>query len=263
MKRIHLIPDANRIEESLELLKSVDGAFEYNDFWNPRLLDQEGFIEERIQLYQSLNRDCSEDTLHGCFLDIAIHSDDPRIREVSEYRVKQSMEIARRLGVRAVIFHTNIIANFQVDSYMDHWVERNQSFFRALANEYPEIEIYMENMFDSKPTLLRRLAENMLDVKNFGVCFDYAHANIFAEDSYEWKAAWFPSIRHVHVNDNDGKQDLHLPVGAGVADWKHYNELMRKMEESGNAPSVLIEVTSIEGQKLSISYMREHHIYPF
>ena len=263
MKKIYLIPNSARMEESLELVESLDGAFEYNDFWNPNYLDDVNYTRERIDFYRSLGRDRSSDMLHGSFLDVTVHSDDPMIRKVSEYRVKQSIEIANQLGVCGVVFHTNIIPNFQMESYVKHWVERNQEFFSEMAVCNPNINIYMENMFDINPNALYQLAVAMRDIPNFGICFDYAHANVFVNHDYQWDEAWFPYIQHVHINDNDGKQDLHLPVGTGSLDWQRYQDMMSSMAHKDCKPSVLIEVDSIEAQKSSIAYMQEQHLYPF
>ena len=41
-------------------------------------------------------------------------------------------------------------------------------------------------MFDDTPELLRRLAEEMEGVKNFGVCFDVAHAALWNLPLGEW-----------------------------------------------------------------------------
>lgn len=263
MKKVYLIPCADEINESLKLVESVNGAFEYNDFWKPQYLDDALYVRSRIELYKSIHRDRSFDMLHGNFLDVTIHSDDPMIRRVSEYRVKQSIDIANELGVRGVVFHTNLIPNFLNESYLEHWVQRNQKFFTEVAFANPHLNFYMENMFDVSAIPLYQLAVDMKEISNFGICFDYAHAEIFGEKDYGWKETWFPYIGHIHINDNDGRQDAHLPVGNGCMDWNRYQSNMLAMEKKHYTPSVLIEVSTLEAQKHSIAYMKERQLYPF
>ena len=67
MGDIYLIPDRNRMGESLELAKRYNACFEYNDFFNPSVLEDATLIEELITFYKGLERDRSKDTLHGAF----------------------------------------------------------------------------------------------------------------------------------------------------------------------------------------------------
>lgn len=263
MKKLHLIPDFNNFDESMKLAESVDAAFEYNDFWLPAVLDNKAKVDELVDFYKKNRGDCSHDTIHGVFLDITIHSSDSQIKKASEYRIEQSMDVASRLGARGVVFHTNMIPNFTSPSYVEGWKNANRDYFTKLAAKYPDTDIYMENMFDISYEMLTSLAEEMKDVKNFGICYDYAHARVFGDGDFAWEESLYPYIRHMHINDNDEKVDLHLPVGAGNLDWFRYNNITRRMDEEGRGPSVLIEVNGIEKQKASIDYMKQHRLYPF
>ena len=260
MSAVHIIPDPARLEESLALAEYWDAGFEYNDFCEPRLLDDETAFRARIGLYRSMDRDRSRDTLHGAFLDVTVHSDDPLIRRVSEKRVLQSMEAARALGVRGVVFHTGLIPNFRSSFYTKNWLDRNRLFWSDICGRYPEIGVWMENMFDMDPLLLLALAESMGDDANFGICLDYAHALVFGGDPALWLACLAPYVRHMHINDNDGQDDLHDAVGDGIIDWVCFDRALR---EKGITPSVLIETKDLRKQRASLEYMRERRIYPF
>lgn len=259
MKSIYIIPKKENIEESMRLSKEYNAYFEYNDFFIPAVLDDEEKKTELIEFYKSLPRDRSMDTLHGAFLDVTIHSSDARIREVSEMRVRQSMEIARELGIRGVIFHTNVIANFKDETYRQKWLISNVTFYKKILTEYPGIYIFVENMFDFEPDSLVSLAEEMKEEPYFGVCLDYAHAAISQVPVKEWLPALKPYIKHMHLNDNDLKNDLHKAVGKGNMDYKEYTDFLI---QNGMEISVLVEVSSLEDQKASLAYMRKEGIYP-
>lgn len=259
MNQLYLVPDIQDIEHSVRLAEEYSCAFEYNDFYSPAVLDAPEKQEEIIAHYRKYRSDFSKDTMHGAFLDVTIHSSDSRIREVSMLRIRQSMEIAKELGLRGVVFHTGRLAGFRVDYYLSQWKEQNAVFFRKLSEEYPEQQIYMENMFDEAPDVLAGLAEEMKDVRNFAVCLDYAHAALTSCPGKEWVDTLAGYIRHIHINDNDLKNDLHQPLGEGQIDWKNFDHLLR-----GHAvdASVLIEVSGYEAQKRSLTYMMQHGIYP-
>lgn len=260
MKEVLIIPQRDQIEESLKIAKEYNAFFEYNDFFLPAVLDDKEEKNERIRFYKNLDRDRSRDTMHGAFLDIILHSADPKIREASQLRVRQSMEIAKELEIRGVVFHTNMIANFKEPAYMKNWVSTNAAFYKKMLEEYPDIYILVENIFDLDPDMLLELAEEMAGYPFFGVCLDYAHASVSAVAAPEWFRVLKPYIKHMHINDNDLKNDLHLALGSGRIDYRQFADLLW---ESKITPSVLVEVNKPEDQRTSLSFMKKEGIYPF
>ncbi len=260
MSRAYLIPDRNDIERSLELAGEYGCAFEYNDFFVPEILDHPEKQEEIIEFYGRYRKDFSKDTMHGAFLDITVHSSDRLIRDASVLRIHQSMEIAKRMGLKGVVFHTGKLAGFNVASYIKLWHETNLKFFMELAEEYPKQQIYMENMFDEAPEVIAGLAKAMRDIPNFSLCLDYSHAAVTKYPLSGWVKTLAPYIRHMHINDNDLKDDLHQTIGEGKIDWQAYSSLMKEYQIEATA---LIEVRGYENQKRSLEFMKEHHIYPF
>ena len=252
----------DQISRFLNFSRKYNAGFEYNDFFLPSVLDREEQVKELISAYKALDRDRSEDTLHGVFLDICVNSDDPLIFKVSDHRVHQSMDIAMELGVKAVIFHTNHIPTFRLESYQKSWLDRNEMYWRGLLAEYPKLTVYMENMFDDDPRLLKQLAVRMKDEPRFGVCFDLAHAFISNTPMSEWISELATYARHLHINDNDKIQDTHHPVGSMQLPWDLYEKYVEGLPEE-KRPTVLIEVRGYEDLEASVKYMEEHCMYPF
>ncbi len=262
MKQLYCIPKLEQLSDFAEFSEKYQAGFEYNDFFLPSVLDSPETVNELISAYTSLKRDRSEDTLHGVFFDICVNSDDSLIYAVSDKRIHQSMDIALRLGVKAVIFHTNHIPNFRLKSYRENWLNRNVIYWRALLAEYPTLEVYVENMFDEEPQLLCALAKALKDEPRFGVCYDLAHAYLSHTSLSEWNHALCPYAKHLHINDNDKTEDTHQPVGSCALPWNAYRELIDMIPEA-KRPSVLIEVRSFDALTASVSYMKTHGLYPF
>lgn len=239
--RYHGIPDLEHLEE----WAALNIPFEYNDFMLPGILDQKEETKRRIREYLQLERNRSEDTLHGPFLDITIHSTDSLIRKASDYRIRQACEIALQLQVKGMILHTNFIANFYDPAYRNGWLEKNEAYLTGLLADYPGLYIYMENMFDEEPDCLAALAERMQG-QRFAVCLDLAHANISKTEIDVWQETLRPHIAHYHINDNHGRIDEHLPVGEGNIPWK---EALSKIRRDA---SILVEVNSLEKYKKSV-----------
>ena len=254
IEKLLVIPQQENIDEFLEISRKYDCGFEYNDFFSPNLLDDADRLEERIYYYKMKEHMPKYTTLHGAFLDVSIFSDDSRIKAVSDFRVEESIGIARQLGAKAVIFHTNYIDNFRLESYRESWLARNEAYWKDKLEKYPDICIYIENMFDSDCELLMRLGKAMKDVPNFGICFDYAHAHVFGDEKKieEWVVGLAPYVKHLHLNDNDFVTDLHQSLGTGQIDWNKFKEYYEKYF---NKASVLLEVTGIEKTKESLDFL--------
>lgn len=259
MKNLYLIPDGKKLTESLALIKKYDGAYEYNDFFSADILDDKKRQMEIIADYAKVRSDFSEDTMHGAFLDVTVHSSDKKICEVSELRIRQSMDIAKEMGLRGVVFHTNRLYGFHDTAYLKNWLESNKRFFGTVCEAYPNQFVFMENMFDDDPDALCDLAEQMKSYGNFGVCLDYAHGIVSGTSIEKWVKMLAPYVSHMHINDNDGKNDLHLALGTGQIDWRKFSKEM--VEYKINAP-VLIEVSGVEKQRASLEFMVKEHIFP-
>ena len=252
MSRFLIIPQLNNIDESLKLAEEYGFGFEYNDFFIPDVMDDPNLTDELISRYKAHELpDCC--TMHGAFFDVLVFSDDRRIREISEMRIRTSLDIARKIGAGGVVFHTNHNPALTADFYIGHWLERNEKFWRKILAEYSDLDIYMENMFDNSPYMLAGLAERLKEIKNFGVCFDYAHAVIFGSDIDEWVRVLAPYVRHMHINDNDLKNDLHLAAGDGKIDWNRFKINFDSYLTS--AKTVLIETSLTENQRRSAVFL--------
>ncbi len=260
MKKLLFNPSREELKEYMELAEKYDAAFEYDDFMYPNVLDDDDKVEELISLYKNLGRDMSEDTLHGAFLDICVSSTDSLIFQASDKRVRQSMDIAKKLGVKAVIFHTNCIANFKLPYYMNNWLYGNAKYWKKILEDYKDISIYIENMFDMDHDLIEQLAGEMADEERFGICLDIAHANISNESIEVWMNALLKYVKHMHINDNRGSVDSHNAMGDGNIEWNLYNEALRKEKKD---ISVLLEMNGTRKLKDSLKYMEENGIYPF
>ncbi len=257
---LEIIPDIEELDKYERLASDYELGYEYNDFFNPGLLDNADALKERIGLYRQLNRPLCQDTLHGAFYDIVPFSWDSGIRKHSLYRMQQSVEIAEELGCRAVVFHTGIIPSFCDNGlYYRNWLESMGHTVRVLVEQSSRVEIYMENMFDDSPVYLAQLAETLRDVSRFGVCLDVAHMMLVTKEPEEWFRTLSAYIRHFHLNDNHLKTDEHLALGQGSIRWEHIFNLMRRYEL---VPALgLIEVKGFHKIKSSLEFIKRTGIF--
>lgn len=253
MSRFLIIPELTNIEEQLALAEKYGLGFEYNDYFLPKMLDDEAKLQNTIAEYKkyTLPKYC---TCHGDFFDVLVFSEDKLIREIADKRIRQSIDTARKAGAKAVVFHTNYEPALTADTYIKNWTDCNEEYFGGILKENPDMNIYIENMFDRSPYMLKGLSERLAKYINFGVCFDYAHAMSFGRstDIDDWVHALAPYIKHMHINDNDLENDLHLAIGDGKIDW---NVFAKYYEKYFCKSTILIEVSGIDKQRRSVKFL--------
>lgn len=253
MKKILIIPDVTNLSEYEKLVSQYNLGYEYNDFYNPNILDDEIRLKNIVDTYKDSQLP-SYCTLHGAFFDVIPFSMDEKIREISILRIQQSIDSARKVGARAVIFHTNYNPFLNREEYIDGWIEDNARLWSEMLKDNPDINIYLENMFDLTSGILEELASRLCKYDNFGICLDYAHSALSKEEPEQWAKRLGKYVKHIHINDNDLVSDLHLAWGTGKINRQAFYECYAKYMSGA---TVLVETTSLQAAKQSLELLEK------
>lgn len=253
MKQILIVPDINNLDADIELADKYSFGFEYNDFFYPDVLDDENKLNEIIEKYKRYKLP-EYSTVHGAFFDVIPFSIDSKIREISKLRIEQSIDVALRLGAKAVVFHTNYNPFLNSSAYVEGWIKENIRIWSEVIEKHPNINIYLENMFDMTPDIMLRLGEELSRYDNFGICLDYAHASLGKVEPHIWAEKLGKYVKHTHINDNDLISDLHLAWGNGQIKRELFYESYEKFMSGA---TVLIETSLIENKLDSIKVLKE------
>lgn len=255
MKQVLIVPTKENLARYLELAGEYNVGFEYNEFYDPRVLEDEEKAEQIIAAYKK-EKIPAYTTSHGAFLDVIPFSLDKKVREVADLRINQSIDIARRIGAKAVVFHTNYNPYLNSLNYVESWVINNMTYWSRILRENPDMNIYLENMFEQSPDILEELSGELCRYDNYGVCLDYSHAYLSELSPRGWAKRLSPYIKHVHINDNDGNRDLHWAWGDGVISRESfYEDYARYMPDA----TVLVETATPENAQRSLEVLREEH----
>ena len=65
--KLSCIPTLNQLHDYTAFSKEYHAAFEYNDFFLPSILDNDEQKKRIMETYMNLDRDKSNDTMHGTF----------------------------------------------------------------------------------------------------------------------------------------------------------------------------------------------------
>ncbi|MDI9633691.1 MAG: sugar phosphate isomerase/epimerase family protein [Methanolinea sp.] len=112
----------------------------------------------------------------------------------------------------------------------------------------------LENMIGAREFLCRDPGEllGMVDgIEGAGITIDIGHAHTVG--LVREFLPLVPRASHMHVHDNSGQSDEHLPVGEGTVDW----ELVGKTVAREYSGIVVVEGRGVAEGKRSLSAVRE------
>jgi sugar phosphate isomerase/epimerase len=187
-------------------------------------------------------------TIHAPFMDLSPGAVDQKVREVTVERFFDVLDMAKILKPSAVVFHSGY-DKWKYDGRVDIWLDGSLKTWRAVNKraEALGIKIAIENIFEDEPANLKLLMEE-IDSKNFGICFDTGHFNLFSRMLLsDWLDVIKPYIIELHLHDNAKDKDSHLAIGDGTFDFR---TLFRELQ--GKNCIYTIEAHTIEDVKKSI-----------
>ncbi len=156
-------------------------------------------------------------TFHGPFYDLRPGAVDPKIRDITAKRFRQVFELVPLFRPRTIVFHASFDRNYYT-SHEDRWVRNSRNTWMPLIEEAEKTGtvLCLENVYEREPDILQQLFEELPATPHFGFCFDTGHCNAFAKtDPLLWLETLGPYLAEVHLHDNHGETDEHLPVGEG------------------------------------------------
>lgn len=111
--------------------------------------------------------------LHAPFAELHPCAIDPLVRDIAVKRYRQTIAMARRLGIRRIVIHDGYVPFV----YFPEWfVEQSVNFWRAFLPEVPQdMTIALENVMDDGPDMLSQIMKGVNDPR-LGVCLDVGHA---------------------------------------------------------------------------------------
>ena len=133
-----------------------------------------------------------------------------------------ALEASAELGIEKVVLHPGFITGLG-KFLLAHFLSQPHEF-QSVFETFPEIRLTL----------------------------DIGHANLGGgkNRSSEFIRLYGYRIGHVHANDNFGKEDSHLPIGAGIIDFE---KIMKELNEAKYDETNTLEVFSKDRDYLKIS----------
>jgi len=178
-------------------------------------------------------------TFHAPFMDLRPGAIDPRIRQVSLDRLKQVFDLIPWFRARSVVCHASFDEKYY-SSIEEQWLENSLVTWRTLLEciQGTETIIALENVYERTPEPLKRLL-NALDSPQVRFCLDTGHVNAFGGAPLGlWIETLGDLLGEIHIHDNHGTADEHLPVGEGSFPFR---ELFAMIRERKFKPILTVE----------------------
>jgi sugar phosphate isomerase/epimerase len=168
-------------------------------------------------------------TMHGPYMGLNPGGADElkRLKTVEVYL--HTLDVASYLGPVSIVMHAGYDqALFGSD--VEHWMNQSLKTWPVILKEAAKLDITIaaENIFEKNPETLKLLIEGVGSV-HLRACLDSGHINLYSEVAPEvWLKELGPLIAELHLHDNNGKVDDHLPLGDGAIDFDSYFKAVKE-----------------------------------
>jgi len=179
-------------------------------------------------------------TLHAPFFDLRPGALDRRVREVTVERLRQVFDLVPCFRPRSVVCHAAFDERYYV-SHEQQWLENSKETWSGLMEMIADegTQVALENVYENSSRSLGLLLGALGESHNICCCFDTGHFNAFSRSSLEeWMDALGSRIGQIHLHDNRGSVDEHLPVGEGTFPFQRFFGLL---QQKGVRPIVTLE----------------------
>lgn len=213
-------------------------------------LDEENILRIR-EIASSTNLEL---TVHAPFSDLNLASLNQPVWSISVKQICDCIEAASGFASKVVV-HPGVLSPLGAQLPDKAW-EQNIEALNTIGKHGEEygIGVVLENMPNIERMLGQRFEELTGLIENsgqkIGIALDVGHA--YLTKTTEAFLANREKIVHVHIHDNLGRKDDHLPVGTGAINWRELLPELRKIKAR-----FVIESRSIAEGKKSLENLKQ------
>lgn len=183
-------------------------------------------------------------TIHAPFLDLRPGAIDPQIRRVTVTRIGDVLDLAGFFRPRSIVCHAAFDERYY-PSGEEQWLRNSEETLQSFLPQAEALQcpLCVENVYETEPTILRKLLDRV-NSPYLRFCFDTGHHNVFAAAPVGfWIDMMSPYLAQLHIHDNQGVHDQHLPPGEGNFP---FSDLFAMLRSRKLAPIVTLETHSID-----------------
>ena len=183
-----------------------------------------------------------------------------KVRREAIAELKKSFSALAEFNAKTVTVHPEVF----------HFAYKNRAQFLSNAlDSLGELDEHARSIgttlvfeaFDEATFTTEELKELFKAHPKIGFHLDVGHANMGAPKGariFSLLSLFKSRLMHVHASDNDGRNDAHLPIGAGKIKW---DEVCKAIKKAGYDKTITLEVFSQDVEYLEISRRKFEEIW--
>jgi len=143
------------------------------------------------------------------------------VKAVTRSRFEQLLKLVPLFKPKAVVCHAGYDWK-RYGYFKEEWIGSSLETWSWLAGSLVEQKsrLMLENVYEDDPDDIRIILEG-LKLQNVGFCLDAGHLFAFGQSQLQpWLEELGSYIGQLHLHDNHGRSDEHLPLGHGKIDFK-------------------------------------------
>ena len=247
--------DYHNFKGALQIASELNCGIEISRFG--KLKDIENLFDFTKKEYLCALKDFDGDvTLHGFFSNLNVAAKDPLIREVSEKRYYQSLELACEFGAKTVVFHTCFNNLLKHHEYRQMYFQRNIEFFHEFIPYFEKegITVTLENVHEPDWELIRSIV-GAINSPFFKATIDIGHCNLHSDYPVsEWIKNYGIMLHHMHFHNNFKDEDAHDSLLSGSIDIEPIIQTLKSIELY---PQITFEIFQKDVLFESVKYFDE------
>ena len=195
-------------------------------------------------------------SIHAPFMDVNIASLQDESRLNSLKQIKKSIDLANEIDAEAVVIHPGV-TSFLPNKFFKNEVNAFAKESMIELGKYGE-DLGVLTTFENMPNFPSMLFSDMVELNEFlennglYMTLDIGHAN---HAGFSPDEMIFDSIKHIHIHDNFGDDDAHLPLGEGSI---KLNDIVNTLESKNFNGIYILEVNDYDSIKKIYDYMKKN-----
>jgi len=137
--------------------------------------------------------------------------------------IERTFFVSNFLNSKKLVFHTGYNENNMGDVI---------SFWKEVSSLAPDgLSIYLENTRE-EPQEMKHILDGIQDDK-FKICMDIGHLLVHSKSDINfWIETLGERISYIHIHNNDGMEDQHLPLAMGKFNMKELYDKIKQLDVS-------------------------------
>lgn len=199
-------------------------------------------------------------TVHAPIYDMNLSSPSPALSAAALGEVIQAVDLAADVGAQVVVVHPGHVDEdyLPLDGERDRaWRRFSFAMDAILAHAGArEVQVALENKQRGRGwDMVHTPAEHLRALEQFPTlqaCLDLGHLHTTSGDPAAYIAALTGRLVHVHLHDNRGDRDEHLPLGRGTVAWQ---PALAALDEARYAGPIVLEIPDPDGLRASLAVL--------